>query len=136
MSDVLDAYVAFFETLRRDTLDGLDALVTADVRFRDPFNDVVGVPAMKKALDAAFDHGTPKFEVTDRARGTKGAYLLWRFTNGAGFEIEGMSEIRFAPDGRVAAHLDHWDSGTQFYLRLPVIGRIVALVRNRLRVRA
>ena len=136
MSDVLDAYVAFFEGLSRDTLDGLDALVVPDVRFRDPFNDVVGAAAMKKALDAAFEHGMPKFTVTDRARGAKGAYLLWRFSNGAGFEIEGMSEIRFAPDGRVAAHLDHWDSGAQFYLRLPVIGRLVALVRDRFRVRA
>ena len=38
------------------------------------------------------------------------------------WRVEGMSEIRFAPDGRVTDHQDHWDAATQFYGRLPLIG--------------
>ena len=133
--DRLDDYVAFFERISLDRLGDLDALVVPDVRFKDPFNDLRGVENMRAALAMAFEHGKPRFEVIDRARGSHAAYLLWRYTHGPGFALEGMSEIRFAPDGRIAEHIDHWDSGAQFYARVPVLGWLIGLVRNRLRVR-
>lgn len=133
--DRLDAYVAFFERLALETLGELDALVTPDVRFKDPFNDLRGVENMRKALAMAFEHGTPRFEVIDRARSGHAAYLLWRYTHGTGFAIEGMSEIRFAPDGRIAEHIDHWDSGTQLYMHVPVLGWLIRLVRRRFTIR-
>ncbi|MBL8808330.1 MAG: nuclear transport factor 2 family protein [Rhodospirillales bacterium] len=135
MNDRLDDYVAFFERLTPDRLDDLDALVASDVRFKDPFNDVRGTARMKKVLAMAFAHGTPRFEVIDRARGEHAAYLLWRYTHGPGFALEGMSEIRFAPDGRIAEHIDHWDSAMQFYARIPVVGWLVRFVCGRLRIR-
>ncbi|MBL8833435.1 MAG: nuclear transport factor 2 family protein [Rhodospirillales bacterium] len=135
MTDRLDDYVAFFERIALDRLDELDALVVPDVRFKDPFNDLRGVANMRKALAMAFEHGTPRFEVIDRARGHQAAYLLWRYTHGPGFALEGMSEIRFAPDGRIAEHIDHWDSGAQFDARVPVLGWLIGLVRDRFRVR-
>ena len=135
MNDRLDAYVAFLERLTPERLDELDALVTPEVRFKDPFNDLRGAQAMKRALAMAFEHGPPRFEVIDRARGEHAAYLLWRYTHGTGLALEGMSEIRQAPDGRIAEHIDHWDSGAQFYLRIPFLGWLVRLVRDRLKVR-
>jgi steroid delta-isomerase len=132
--DMLDAYVSYFERLSPETLNELDALVTPDVRFKDPFNDLRGVADMRKAMAMAFDHGPPRFEVIDRARSDHAAYLLWRYTLGSGFVIEGMSEIRFAPDGRISEHIDHWDSGTQLYMHVPVLGWLIRLVRNRFRI--
>ena len=134
--DKLDAYIAFFENIRRDNLLELDALVAPDVRFKDPFNDVVGAAAMRACLAMAFDHGNPSFKVKDCARGAQGAYLLWHYDNGAGFAFDGMSEIRFAGDGRIAAHIDHWDAGEQLYAKLPVLGWLVGLVAKRLKARA
>ncbi|MBI1245242.1 MAG: nuclear transport factor 2 family protein [Alphaproteobacteria bacterium] len=135
MSDRLDDYITYFERLSPDRLDDLDALVMPDVRFKDPFNDVHGAVAMKKALAMAFEHGTPRFEVIDRARGERAAYLLWRYVHGTGFAFEGMTEIRLAPDGRIAEHIDHWDSGSVLYAHVPVLGWFVRLVRDRLKVR-
>jgi steroid delta-isomerase len=138
----LDRYARFYETMSRADLETLDRLVTEDVRFKDPFNDVTGVDAMARCLAMAYDHGTPKFEVLDRAASERAGYLLWRYTStpkGASVPawiVEGMSEVRFAPDGRAVEHIDHWDSGEQFYLRLPIIGWLVGKVRARLKVGA
>jgi steroid delta-isomerase len=104
------------------------------VRFKDPFNDVTGVEKMRAALAMAFDHGTPRFTVRDKARGSEGAYLLWHYDQGNGFAFDGMSEIRFAADGRICAHIDHWDASTEVYAKLPVLGWLVGLVRRRLKV--
>ncbi len=75
----------------------------------------------------------------DRAVSGRVAYLRWDFSfvprrGGAPWRIEGMSEVHFDAEGRVTAHLDHWDSGSQFYGRLPVLRHVIALIRRRLSV--
>ncbi|MDX1425375.1 MAG: nuclear transport factor 2 family protein, partial [Kiloniellales bacterium] len=48
------AYANFYETLTPESLERLDALCAADVRFRDPFNDVSGVAAYRAILADMF----------------------------------------------------------------------------------
>jgi hypothetical protein len=132
------AYVRFYESLTPERLSDLDGLCAADVRFRDPFNDVTGIAAYRAILADMFERVTaPSFEVSDWAISGRIAYLRWSFTfmpksGGAPWRFDGMSEIHFDERGRIAAHLDHWDSGSQFYGRLPLLGRLIGLVRRRL----
>ena len=135
------AYCTFIETLRRETLDELAPLCHPEVRFRDPFNDFTGVSAFRAVLEQMFDDlAEPRFEVTDLAISGPVAYIRWDFTfrmraGGKPWLIEGMSEVHFDRTGLVTAHLDHWDSGAQFYGKLPVVGWLIALIRRRLALR-
>ncbi|MDH3474507.1 MAG: nuclear transport factor 2 family protein [Rhodospirillales bacterium] len=134
------AYVAFYEGLTPERLERLEALCAPDVRFRDPFNDVTGVAAYRSILARMFeDVAAPRFAVIDRAISGRVAYLRWNFSfvprgGVAPWRIEGMSEVHFDEEGRVSAHLDHWDSGSQFYGRLPLLRHVIALIRKRLSV--
>ena len=38
----LDKYVLYLETLNSSTINSLDHYVAENVRFKDPFNDVMG----------------------------------------------------------------------------------------------
>ncbi len=134
------AYVAFYEGLTPESLGRLDELCSPTVRFRDPFNDVTGVAAYRGILARMFeDVAEPRFEVIDRALSGRVAYLRWDFSftprkGGAPWHIEGMTEVHFDDRDRVAAHLDHWDSGSQFYGRLPLLRHLIGLIRKRLAV--
>ena len=135
------AYVAFYEALSPGSLAQLDKLCAPDVRFRDPFNDVTGIAAYRAILTRMFDDVTaPRFAVKDWALSGRVAYLRWDFTftsrKGTPWHIEGMSEVHFDHAGRVAAHLDHWDSGSQFYARLPLFGGLIRLIRRQLSIRS
>ncbi len=140
LAAVVAAYVSFYESLTPESLGRLDELCTPDVRFRDPFNDVTGITAYRAILAEMFVQvETPRFQVSDRALSGRVAYLRWDFTfkpkrGGTPWRIEGMSEVHFDRRGRVSAHLDYWDSGSQFYARLPVVGRLIGFVRKRLAV--
>ncbi len=137
----IDAYVRFFETLTPETLDGLHGHVTPDVHFKDPFNDVTGIDAMKAIFEHMFKKvEEPVFRVTHQAQSAEDDtvwFLQWRLTGrlptllGGDWDVVGMSEIQLAPDGRVAAHIDYWDAGRHFYELLPVIGPIIRLLRRR-----
>jgi hypothetical protein len=83
---------------------------------------------------------SPVFQVTHRAQAAQDDsvwFLRWRLTgrlrslSNRDWDITGMSEIHLAPDRRVAAHIDHWDAGQQFYELLPVIGSVIRLLRRR-----
>ncbi len=140
-SGPIDAYVGFFETLTPERLDRLGDRVTPDVHFKDPFNDVTGIDAMRAIFEHMFETiEDPVFQVTHRApsiENEKVWFLRWRLTGrlpavlGGDWVVTGMSEIHVAPDGRVSAHIDYWDAGQHFYERLPLIGAVIRLLRRR-----
>lgn len=140
-AETLATYARFFETLTPARVVFLRDLAAPGVRFKDPFNDVRGVEAMIAVISAMYNHGTPRFEVIDRASGEAGAgYLLWRCTiipDGlrSGWTFEGMSSVRFDGEGRVVEHIDHWDASEQFFERLPMIGTMLRLIKRGLTAR-
>jgi steroid delta-isomerase len=137
----LQVYANFYEKLSPATLGQLGNVMTEDVRFVDPFNDVQGLPAVEQIfvhMFASLDN--PVFRVSHAAMSAgpdPRGLLLWELTstlNGKPYNIVGMSEVTFAADGRVCRHIDHWDAGRQFYERLPVIGWLLKKIRARLSV--
>lgn len=133
----LAAYARFYETLTPDNLQQLRDFVSPSVGFKDPFNDVRGVDAMIRVVGTIFDHGSPRFEVLDRAVSKGAGYLLWRYTSERAGRlpqvIVGMSEVRFDSQGLVIDHVDHWDAAQQFYERLPIVGALLRLIKRRLK---
>jgi hypothetical protein len=136
------AYRRYFETLSPGTLDQLRKLAAPDMHFRDPFNDVVGTEKVIRSLQLGYEHAEDlRFEFLDEAWSEPVCYYRWRFffrpkrlSGGRVWTIEGVSEVRFDQDGLVIEHLDHWDAASQFYGKLPLLGRMIDLVRRRVAV--
>jgi steroid Delta-isomerase len=138
MSTPCERYRRYLETLTPTTLARLPEYVTGDVRFKDPFNDVTGAAAMERVFRHMFENvGDIRFNVQLALSGGGCCLMSWRFQGtlrGKPWSFDGASVIRFAPDGRVSEHVDHWDAASALYRRLPVIGSLVAWVRGRLAV--
>ena len=138
VEDAAANYVAFYESLAPETLGQLDSLCAPTVRFSDPFNDVNGIDAYRAILIRMFeDVVDPRFKVLDRAMSGRVAYLRWQFSfvsrNGENkWTFNGMSEVHIDETGCVTLHVDHWDAGSQFYGRLPVLRHVIEFVRRRI----
>ncbi|MGQ9368657.1 nuclear transport factor 2 family protein [Azospirillum sp. ST 5-10] len=135
--DGLAAWVRFLETLTVENLDRLDGLTTPAVRFRDPFNDVRGRPAVRAVLAHTLDTCRDwRFAVSHAALADGLGLLRWRFTATVAvvgrLDVPGMSEVELTADGLVAAHTDHWDAGEHVYRRLPLLGGPLRLIRRRI----
>lgn len=131
-----ERYRAYLEALTPETLNRLSDYVTDDVRFKDPFNDVRGPEAMAAVFTHMFNAvGQARFAVHHMAEDGKICLMHWTFRarlRGEDWVFDGMSAIRFALDGRVAEHVDHWDAAGAFYARLPVIGWLLERIRTRI----
>ena len=132
-------YADFFDGMTAETVPGLAELVTPDVHFRDPFNDIHGAEGMLRVMAHMYETcDLARFRVVDTMASERHAFLTWEFDfrpkrlRGAPWHVDGVTELHFAPDGRVTAHLDYWDSGSQFYGRLPVLGWMIRKLHGRL----
>jgi hypothetical protein len=137
----LQRYTGFFEELEPANLSQLVSVMTEDVHFVDPFNDVRGVESVEKIFLHMFRSlENPTFKVTHAAMTDNvdpQGLIRWELSsslNGKPYNIVGMSEIAFAADGRVSSHIDHWDAAQQFYERIPAIGWLLRTIRARLAV--
>ena len=140
----IQALIAFFEQLSPQSLDQLQSHYALDVHFRDPFNDVRGLAAMSHIFADMFTQLTdPRFEVTHWAAQGTTLYLAWDFHFSIKVlgrlraqRIQGLSECRWieveSGQWRIHAHLDHWDSATQVYAQLPIVGGLIRWLRKRI----
>jgi steroid delta-isomerase len=134
----VEALVRFFETLTPQSLAELPRHFAEDCRFRDPFNDVRGLPA----LDAIFRHmferlDAPRFIVRERVFEAPRLFLTWDFEfRFRGFRpsetqrIHGSSLITFDATGRVAIHRDYWDTAEELYEKLPLLGFLLRRLKQ------
>ena len=135
----LQDYIAYYERLSPRTIRLIEKIAAPDMRFKDPFNDVRGLDLFEKIMADMFDQvDNPRFKIHDYSWGKDGqAYLRWdmRFSRGGKEQIiPGMSEIGFDAKGRVASHVDYWDSGEYLFAKLPLIGPVINWIRRKIAV--
>jgi steroid delta-isomerase len=132
--------VAYFEQLQRADLAALDRLYAPQARFKDPFNDVTGLPAIRAVFEHMFATvDAPRFEVRDSLADGERALLTWDFLfrrRGTAHCIHGASVLHFDRDGLIVLHRDYWDAAQELYEKLPLIGALMRWLRRRLRAPA
>ena len=127
-----------FEALSPADLPRMAELYTADARFKDPFNEVQGVPA----ISAIFEHmfkglDAPRFVIHERIVQGEQCFLTWDFIfslRGRAqppLTVRGGSHLKLAADGRIAMHRDYWDAAEELYEKLPVLGGLMRWLKRR-----
>ena len=130
--------IAAFEALSPGDLEHLGAFYTEDARFKDPFNEVQGLPAIR----AVFAHmfvalEAPRFVVTEAIVQGDQCFLVWDFLfrfrrfSREPQTVRGGSHLKFAPDGRVVLHRDYWDTAEELYEKLPAVGALMRWLKRR-----
>ena len=137
--DTLPRLRRFFEQLRPEDLPRLGQLYAADADFKDPFNEVQGLPAitavfthMFQALDA------PRFVITGQLVQGREAMLTWdfhfrfkRFDTATVQTVRGASQLLLDTQGKVTLHRDYWDAAEELYEKLPVVGGLMRWLKRR-----
>jgi ketosteroid isomerase-like protein len=131
--------VTFFEALSPDSVQDIDRFYAPDARFKDPFNDVTGIPAIQQIFEHMFVAlDRPRFVVTNQVvQGTQ-CFLTWefhfafkRFQASQPQVILGGSHLVFSPQGLITLHRDYWDAAEELYEKLPLVGGLMRWLKKR-----
>ncbi len=119
-------YINLFSNLSLDNINEFDNLVSKDIIFVDPFNNIKGIYAFKNIFYHMFENvKEPQFFVLDFSINKQRVFLKWKmtfFAFGSMQTIEGMSELFLNDDGKVISHIDYWDSLSGLFIKIPFIG--------------
>ena len=126
----LESLIRFYHELTPDTVSRFGEFYTPDAWFKDPFNEVRGLPAIERIFRHMFEQvGEPRFVVTETVADANGAMLVWEFSyrlrllgRGETQIMRGVSHLKFAPDDKVAYHRDYWDTSEELYMKMPIMG--------------
>ncbi|MFW5330374.1 nuclear transport factor 2 family protein [Hydrogenophaga sp. ZJX-1] len=129
----------WFESLTPGNLGQLEAFYAAGARFKDPFNDVRGVPAITQIFRHMFVAlHEPRFVVTQQIVDGAQAFLVWefrfrfkRFDTVTEQVIHGGSHLTLTEDGRISEHRDYWDAAEELYEKLPGLGALMRYLKRR-----
>jgi ketosteroid isomerase-like protein len=133
----IERLVAFYAELQPEHLAQIDRLYTEDARFKDPFNEVQGVAAIRGIFEHMFHRlDQPRFVVTQQVVEEDRAFLVWNFHFSFRGEttlrtIRGGSFVRCTPDGRVSEHRDYWDAAEELYEQIPLLGGFMRWLKRR-----
>ena len=133
-----DALIEFFHGLSPQSVVRFPKFYSADAYFKDPFNEVRSVAAVQRIFTHMFEQvAEPRFIVTEKVVDNNGAMLIWTFNFRAarwgGSEmqvIRGVSHLKFDVAGKVNYHRDYWDAAEELYMKLPVLGMLMRVLRR------
>ncbi|WP_027467889.1 nuclear transport factor 2 family protein [Deefgea rivuli] len=140
MTSKLTALLDWYSHISPQTLAQAAQFYAADARFKDPFNDVQGVPA----IEAIFRHmfattQNPRFVIGERIEQGQQAFVTWTFEfelKGKPYRIVGGSHLVFNSQGEVTLHRDYWDATEELLQKLPLIGAPIRWLRRQFQVPA
>ncbi|MFC4345829.1 nuclear transport factor 2 family protein [Cupriavidus numazuensis] len=120
----LTALLTWYDTLSPTSLESIAHHYARGARFRDPFNDVYGITAIRAIFEHMFETVEhPHFAISTQMTGGAEAFIAWTFTGKVrqhAFSVPGCTHLRFDQHGSVADHHDFWDAAT-LWRQLPLI---------------
>jgi len=137
--DAVARVVDVFEQLTPESVQQLGAIYSPHVWFKDPFNEVRGLPQVQRIFSHMFVAlDRPRFVVTDIVAAGGQCFLTWRFEfhlkrfDRATLQtIRGASHLKFTAEGLIDFHRDYWDAAEELYEKLPVLGRLMRWLKRR-----
>jgi hypothetical protein len=129
----------FFEGISPDDLHRIDEFYDPQACFKDPFNEVAGIPAITRVFAHMFVQlEQPRFVVTNRLLQGRQCFLTWEFRFGfKGFQggreqlILGATHLELSDAGLITLHRDYWDAAEELYEKMPVLGGLMRWLKRR-----
>jgi ketosteroid isomerase-like protein len=131
--------IAWYAQLSPESLENIDQFYESDAKFKDPFNEVAGIQAIKKIFDHMFlTTNNPHFVFFNTIEQGNQAFVTWVFhfgLNGREYSVNGSSHLQYDENGLMTDHRDYWDAAEELWQKLPLIGGIVFWLRQKFQVK-
>ena len=140
MSERAARVKGYFESLTPASVERMGEVYALDAYFRDPFNEVTGLPAIQGIFRHMYEPLVdPRFVILETIEEGDRLVLTWdmlyrirKFKPELERKIHGLSLLRFDAQGRVAYHRDYWDAAGELYAQLPLVGPLMRFLAKKM----
>lgn len=134
----LQRFVTRYSELGTDNFEQLSDVYHPDVEFRDPMHHVIGLTALIHYFEQVYQKvDSCRFVIEHVIESDDEAAVYWRMTyqhrqlnRNKPIEVQGHSQLKMR-DQRVSYHRDYLDVGAMVYEHLPLVGRVIKMIKQR-----
>ncbi|MBA6337408.1 MULTISPECIES: nuclear transport factor 2 family protein [unclassified Colwellia] len=134
----LNNFVNVYQTLSTDNLDLLSKIYHRDVIFIDPIHELKGFDNLFEYFQNLYQNlSTCDFVITNIIAEKDQAAIYWtmsyqhpKLNKGKLITVIGHSHIKGYED-KVIYHRDYLDLGSMLYEQLPVLGKLIKLIKQK-----
>ncbi|TWX53632.1 nuclear transport factor 2 family protein [Colwellia hornerae] len=134
----LDNFVKVYQTLSTDNLDLLSTIYHGDVVFIDPIHQLKGFNNLFEYFKNLYENLTTcDFVINNVITDKDQAAIYWtmsyqhpKLNKGKLITVIGHSHIKGYED-KIIYHRDYLDLGAMLYEQLPVLGKLIKLIKQK-----
>ena len=131
-------FMSVYQRLSTDNLDLLASIYHPNIAFIDPIHKLNGFDQLTIYFAGLYENLTScDFVIEHHIQQGSEASLFWKMTyqhpklnKGKDVVVYGTSHIK-SEDGKVIYHRDFLDLGAMLYEQLPVLGKIIKLIKEK-----
>lgn len=132
----LNAFTALYQVLRKENLPRLGEVYHSEAVFEDPLHRVEGLEALTRYFSHLYENlNHCHFEIEQSHLLEQRGFLYWKMrlshkklNSGKDITVSGHSVLTFKEE-KVIHHRDYFDVGEMLYEQLPVIGRVIKMIK-------
>lgn len=136
---LIEQFERFYADLTQIDLDALNDLYADDVIFIDPVTQHKGLPALRRYFESLLENcDTCTFDIHTRICQEDQASITWQLNythpklkGGKTIEVPGISVMKIEGN-KICFQQDYYDVGAMLYEHVPVLGKMIRMLRNRL----
>lgn len=134
----LKHFLTTYDQLNTNNLHLLKTIYSDTVEFQDPLHAIYGLNDLTAYFNRLYTNlKYCRFEIEDVFHQHNDAFVYWTMTyahpklnRGAEVKVEGHSHLK-GQDSLVYFHRDYLDAGAMLYEQIPLLGRIIKLIKGR-----
>jgi hypothetical protein len=121
----------WYESLTIESLNLIENYYHEKCYFKDPFHETNSIIELKAIyLKMFLNLKSPRFIITDSFVNQKKVVLFWDFVftiNSKQQLIKGSTLLEFDQAGKITSHIDYWDSVSEMWMKIPILGKMIKL---------
>ncbi|WP_228768399.1 nuclear transport factor 2 family protein [Shewanella sp. TC10] len=132
---IIDDFINMYQSLNKNSLHLLKQVYSKDVVFQDPLHKVDGLNDLTNYFANLYENvDSIDFDIQQVNSTSSQASIFWRMTyshsklnGGKSITVDGMSHLSFSE--KITAHRDYFDLGQMLYEQLPLLGKVIGMVK-------
>jgi limonene-1,2-epoxide hydrolase len=137
---IVQDFKQLYLALNKDNISLLENLYDNDIVFIDPFNQIETLENLKRYFSELYQNVQKiHFDFIDFTTDKNNHYLTWemklthpKLNSNKEFIVCGVTHLRSNELNKITYHRDYFDAGSMLYERIPVIGRVILWLKNKL----
>lgn len=136
----MEKFLRVYQNLSAENLQLLKTIYRDDVRFIDPAHEIYGIEDLTRYFAALYENiDSIHFSFGEPIMIENSGYVSWEMTfchkrlaGGNPIAVEGVTFLEFDEQGNVFQHRDYFDLGAMLYEHIPLLGRLLKSIKERL----